>query len=68
MEFSKACKEVAATMSSLEFLVLDGRGGGDGFCRACDRLDELGLTNPPDGEKTPLGIEVLAYAKATQEI
>lgn len=67
MEFSKRCKEVAATMSTLEFLVLDGRGGGDGFCRACDRVVALGLTDE-DGQKTPLGVEVLAYAKATEEI
>lgn len=67
MEFSKKCKEVAATMSTMEFLVLDGRSQGEGFCRACDRLDALGLTLP-DGQKTDLGVEVLAYAKATQEI
>lgn len=67
-----ACRRALATMAAakmttMDFLVLDGRGGGPGFCNACDHVESLGLTDV-DGSRTKLGDDVLTYAYATEEI
>ena len=66
-ERREAARDVAAEMHTLAFLVLDGRGGGPGFCAACDLVERLGLSDC-DGHRTPLGNDVLTYAFATEEI
>jgi hypothetical protein len=65
--WDKSVKAIADQMNTMDFLVLDGRGGGPGFCAACDRIESLGLTDR-DGSKTDMGAWVLQYAKEMEEI
>lgn len=68
MTNTKIARDVLDTLSTLEMLVLDGRGGGYGFCNASDRVASIGLMTSADGELTALGAEVLRLAKMFGEI
>ena len=64
----KTARGILDTLSTHSILVLDGRGGGPGFCNASDACVKAGLMNDADGELSDVGREVLRLAKTYGEI